>query len=104
MLRVTNNKCKISLFVVSTGLVTSRDVDFIPPSKYATTKIVDVMVPFEKLITGDERFTLEHAYDLLESEKKGFLKCFTSFASIFKVFLSFRTWKSKAKVMWFFLK
>uniref|UniRef100_A0A0N5ATM6 Inosine-5'-monophosphate dehydrogenase n=1 Tax=Syphacia muris TaxID=451379 RepID=A0A0N5ATM6_9BILA len=53
------------------GLVTSRDVDFIPPCKYASTKIADVMVPFEKLITGDEKFTLEHAYDLLESEKKG---------------------------------
>ncbi|VDD94142.1 unnamed protein product [Enterobius vermicularis] len=60
------------------GLVTSRDVDFIPPSKYATTKIVDVMVPFEKLITGDERFTLEHAYDLLESEKKGKLPIINS--------------------------
>ena len=58
------------------GLVTSRDVDFIPPSKYATTKIADVMVPFSKLITGNEDFTLEHAYDILESEKKGlFLFC-----------------------------
>ncbi|VDK52134.1 unnamed protein product [Anisakis simplex] len=52
-------------------LVTSRDVDFIPESRYPTTKISEVMVPRERLITGNEDFTLEHAYRLLESEKKG---------------------------------
>uniref|UniRef100_F1KRU6 Inosine-5'-monophosphate dehydrogenase n=1 Tax=Ascaris suum TaxID=6253 RepID=F1KRU6_ASCSU len=53
------------------GLVTSRDVDFIAESKYSTTKIAEVMVPRERLITGNEDFTLEHAYTILESEKKG---------------------------------
>uniref|UniRef100_A0A183U1X6 IMP dehydrogenase n=1 Tax=Toxocara canis TaxID=6265 RepID=A0A183U1X6_TOXCA len=53
------------------GLVTSRDVDFIPESKYPTTMIAEVMVPRERLITGNEDFTLEHAYTILESEKKG---------------------------------
>lgn len=57
------------------GLVTSRDVDFIPESKYSTTKIFEVMVPRDRLITGDEDFTLEHAYRILESEKKGIIYC-----------------------------
>ncbi|KAK0403753.1 hypothetical protein QR680_017107 [Steinernema hermaphroditum] len=53
------------------GLVTSRDIDFIPETKWASTKIADVMVPRERLIVGDENFTLTHAYDILEAEKKG---------------------------------
>ncbi|VIO87921.1 Uncharacterized protein BM_BM5924 [Brugia malayi] len=53
------------------GLVTSRDVDFIDESKYPTTKISEVMVPFDRLITGSEDLTLEHAYKILENEKKG---------------------------------
>uniref|UniRef100_A0A1I7V858 Inosine-5'-monophosphate dehydrogenase n=2 Tax=Loa loa TaxID=7209 RepID=A0A1I7V858_LOALO len=53
------------------GLVTSRDVDFIDEDRYSTTKISDVMVPFDRLITGSEDLTLEHAYKILENEKKG---------------------------------
>ncbi|TKR80307.1 hypothetical protein L596_014396 [Steinernema carpocapsae] len=53
------------------GLVTSRDIDFIPESKYASTKIADVMVPRERLIVGNQDFTLKHAYEILEEEKKG---------------------------------
>ncbi|EJW83848.1 inosine-5'-monophosphate dehydrogenase [Wuchereria bancrofti] len=53
------------------GLVTSRDVDFIDEGKYPTTKISEVMVPFDRLITGSEDLTLEHAYKILENEKKG---------------------------------
>jgi CBS domain-containing protein len=55
------------------GLVTSRDIDFIfiKASKFDTTKIEDVMVPFEKLITGNEHMTLDQAYEILEEEKKG---------------------------------
>ncbi|KAM3725104.1 Inosine-5'-monophosphate dehydrogenase [Dirofilaria immitis] len=53
------------------GLVTSRDVDFIDESRYATTKISEVMVPLDRLITGSEDLNLEHAYEILENEKKG---------------------------------
>ncbi|VDP16780.1 unnamed protein product [Onchocerca flexuosa] len=53
------------------GLVTSRDVDFIDENKYAITKISEVMVPLDRLITGSEDLTLEHAYEILENEKKG---------------------------------
>ncbi|KAL3983222.1 inosine-5'-monophosphate dehydrogenase [Acanthocheilonema viteae] len=53
------------------GLVTSRDVDFIDEDKYSTTKISEVMVPLHRLITGSEDLTLEHAYKILEDEKKG---------------------------------
>ncbi|MCP9265372.1 IMP dehydrogenase [Dirofilaria immitis] len=52
------------------GLVTSRDVDFIDESRYATTKISEVMVPLDRLITGSEDLNLEHAYEILENEKK----------------------------------
>lgn len=34
-------------------------------------KIQDVMVPFDKLITGNESMTLDQAYEILEEEKKG---------------------------------
>lgn len=64
-------KKKILIFHFIIGLVTSRDIDFIPKSKYSTTRISEVMVPREKLITSHEDFTLEEAYRLLESEKKG---------------------------------
>lgn len=32
------------------------------------------MVPFEKLITGSEQMTLDHAYEILEEEKKGIIQ------------------------------
>lgn len=53
------------------GLITSRDVDFIPQSRWATTKISEVMVPRDRLIIGEESLTLKDAYDILENEKKG---------------------------------
>jgi len=53
------------------GLVTSRDIDFIKVNRYDSTKIEDVMVPKEKLITGNEHMTLDQAYEILEEEKKG---------------------------------
>ncbi|CAD5220054.1 unnamed protein product [Bursaphelenchus okinawaensis] len=53
------------------GLVTSLDVDFIKPAKYDSITIGDVMIPREKLITGNENLTLDQAYEILESEKKG---------------------------------
>lgn len=53
------------------GLVTSRDVDFIDEDRYPITKISEVMVPLDRLITGSEDLTLEHAYKILENEKKG---------------------------------
>ncbi|KAI6234669.1 Inosine-5'-monophosphate dehydrogenase [Aphelenchoides fujianensis] len=53
------------------GLVTSRDIDFIKVDRYDSTKIEDVMVPREKLITADEHMTLDEAYEILEEEKKG---------------------------------
>ncbi|CAJ0937105.1 unnamed protein product, partial [Mesorhabditis belari] len=53
------------------GLVTSRDVDFIPESRYVTTLIQDVMVPRDKLMTGHEKIALKEAYEILELEKKG---------------------------------
>ncbi|KAI6176158.1 Inosine-5'-monophosphate dehydrogenase [Aphelenchoides bicaudatus] len=53
------------------GLVTSRDIDFIKPNRYDSTKISEVMVPFEKLITGSESMTLDQAYEILEEEKRG---------------------------------
>jgi IMP dehydrogenase len=53
------------------GLVTSRDIDFIGKDKYTSIKIEEVMVPFEKLIVGNENMTLDQAYHILEEEKKG---------------------------------
>ncbi|CAJ0579490.1 unnamed protein product, partial [Mesorhabditis spiculigera] len=53
------------------GLVTSRDVDFIPESRYTTTLIQDVMVPRDRLMTGKEEIALKEAYEILENEKKG---------------------------------
>lgn len=53
------------------GLVTSRDVDFIPEGRYGTTLIQDVMVPRDKLMTGGEQISLKEAYEILEHEKKG---------------------------------
>lgn len=53
------------------GLVTSRDIDFIKESRYKTTKISEVMVPRDRLITGGEELELPDAYNILEKEKKG---------------------------------
>ncbi|KAI6218712.1 Inosine-5'-monophosphate dehydrogenase [Aphelenchoides fujianensis] len=50
------------------GLVTSRDIDFIKVDRYDSTKIEDVMVPREKLITADERMTLDEMYETLEGK------------------------------------
>jgi hypothetical protein len=47
------------------------DVDFIKPNRYDSTKISDVMVPFDKLIIGNESMTLDQAYEILEEEKRG---------------------------------
>lgn len=62
-----------------TGLVTARDVDSVPDSKHATTKISEVMMPRDRLITGNENFTLEHAYTILENQKKGMRRRRTKF-------------------------
>uniref|UniRef100_A0A7E4ZRP2 Inosine-5'-monophosphate dehydrogenase n=1 Tax=Panagrellus redivivus TaxID=6233 RepID=A0A7E4ZRP2_PANRE len=53
------------------GLVTSRDVDFIKEKLYKSTRIGEVMVPRERLITGSETLELSDAYNILEGEKKG---------------------------------
>jgi len=53
------------------GLVTSRDIDFLKENKYKTTKISEVMVPRERLMTGGQELELPDAYNILENEKKG---------------------------------
>uniref|UniRef100_A0A0N4ZRK7 Inosine-5'-monophosphate dehydrogenase n=1 Tax=Parastrongyloides trichosuri TaxID=131310 RepID=A0A0N4ZRK7_PARTI len=52
------------------GLVTSRDIDFLPEKDAPNTLISDIMVPIERLITGSEGFKIEEAYKTLEQEKK----------------------------------
>jgi len=52
------------------GLVTWRDVDFIPSSKY-NTLVKEVMTPLENLIVAQSDVTLEEANVILQKSKKG---------------------------------
>ncbi|CAG0878951.1 unnamed protein product [Cyprideis torosa] len=51
------------------GIVTSRDIDFM--DSQCDTSLVDVMTPFEQLITAVEPVTLSEANHVLEKSKKG---------------------------------
>jgi len=51
------------------GIVTSRDIDFLPPS--CSKPLSEVMTPFENLITAASGVSLDKANDLIQISKKG---------------------------------
>jgi IMP dehydrogenase len=53
------------------GIVTSRDIDFVPEGNHATTKLKDVMTRFEDLICADNGISLKEAQDILRESKRG---------------------------------
>lgn len=54
------------------GLVTSRDVDFLPSHEAASTPLSFVMTPLDDLIVAhDDSITLKEAYQILQKSKKG---------------------------------
>lgn len=53
------------------GLCTSRDIDFLSPQQSETTKLKEVMVPRERLITAPAGTKLDEAYAILQQNKKG---------------------------------
>ena len=53
------------------GLVTSRDVDFLPVHDASTTVLSSVMTPLESLIAAPASITLKEAYQILQKSKKG---------------------------------
>ncbi|OQV26145.1 Inosine-5'-monophosphate dehydrogenase 1b [Hypsibius exemplaris] len=53
------------------GIVTSRDIDFVPEGSHATTKLKDVMTRFEDLVTADKGISLKVAQDILRESKRG---------------------------------
>ena len=54
-----------------TGIVTSRDIDFIVESTKLRTKLKEVMTPFEQLVTAPEGTSLNDANEILVTNKKG---------------------------------
>jgi len=53
------------------GLVTSRDVDFLPAHEASTTQLKMVMTPLDALIVAPASITLKEAYQILQKSKKG---------------------------------
>ena len=53
------------------GLVTSRDVDFLPSHEALTTQLKSVMTPLDALIVAPASITLKEAYQILQKSKKG---------------------------------
>lgn len=53
------------------GLVTSRDVDFLPVHEASTTQLKMVMTPLDALIVAPASITLKEAYQILQKSKKG---------------------------------
>lgn len=52
------------------GIITAKDVDFVPDDKLDTT-IEDVMTPVSKLVTAKSNVTIKEANKILEESKKG---------------------------------
>jgi len=52
------------------GIVTSRDVDFIPKSEW-NKKVSECMTPFDKLVTAHSNTLLKQAYNILQQNKVG---------------------------------
>merc|ERR1712183_6179 len=59
------------------GLVSSRDIDFLPDSEKAVL-LEKMMTPLEDLVTADTSVTLSEANDLLSKSKKGKLPIINS--------------------------
>ena len=53
------------------GIVTSRDIDFIPEGKHAATKLEDVMTKTADLIVAPYGISLKEAQDILRNSKRG---------------------------------
>ncbi|XP_055347817.1 inosine-5'-monophosphate dehydrogenase 1b-like [Paramacrobiotus metropolitanus] len=53
------------------GIVTSRDIDFIPEGSHQTTKLRDVMTKFDDLVIANYGVSLRDAQDKLRQSKKG---------------------------------
>jgi IMP dehydrogenase len=52
------------------GIVTSRDVDFIPKADW-NKKVFECMTPFDKLVTAHSNTLLKQAYNILQQNKVG---------------------------------
>lgn len=53
------------------GLITFRDIDFLPKDQWATIPVSQVMTPIEELITAKNDISLKDAYNILQRSKKG---------------------------------
>lgn len=53
------------------GIITHRDIDFVPDDKLDSTTIESVMTPASKLITAKSNVTIKEANELLKESKKG---------------------------------
>ncbi|XP_037501963.1 inosine-5'-monophosphate dehydrogenase 1-like, partial [Rhipicephalus sanguineus] len=52
------------------GMVTARDIDFLPPDKH-DTRLAEVMTSLENLVVAPSNITLKEAEALLQKSKKG---------------------------------
>lgn len=53
------------------GIVTSRDVDFLPEASWATTKVADVMTKGDALIVGHKDMSLADCNKVMQESRKG---------------------------------
>ncbi|CAF3810131.1 unnamed protein product [Rotaria socialis] len=53
------------------GLITFRDIDFLPKDQWSTIPVSQVMTPIEELVTAKNDLTLKDAYHILQRSKKG---------------------------------
>ncbi|CAF4547137.1 unnamed protein product [Rotaria sp. Silwood2] len=51
------------------GLITFRDIDFLPKDQRSTIPVSQVMTPIEELITAKNDLTLKDAYNILQRSK-----------------------------------
>ena len=53
------------------GIVTSRDIDFVPDAKHAQTTLAEVMTKYDHLVLAKSGISLKEAQDILRESKRG---------------------------------
>ncbi|CAF4987592.1 unnamed protein product [Rotaria magnacalcarata] len=53
------------------GLITFRDIDFLPKDQWSIYPVSQLMTPIEELVTANNDLTLKDAYHILQRSKKG---------------------------------